>query len=129
MRSSIIMRILKRAYERAYETCISSEKRAYECGIMGKTWRLLRSWYTAPKSCVPLNGKTSEPHTMECGLLQGLVLSPTLFLLVLDPLLQHLEKNQLDPCVAGLYVGGFAHADYVLAGTPWTPKLEQWKSL
>ena len=86
-------------------------KRVYKCGIMGKTWRLLRSWYTAPKCMVHLNGKTSEPYTMERGVLQGSVLSPTLFILVLDPLQQHLEKNQLGPCMSGLYVGAFAHAD------------------
>ena len=58
-----------------------------------------------------LNGKFSESYTMERGVLQGSVLSPTLFLLVMDPLLKKLEENQLGPRVSGLYAGCFAHAD------------------
>ena len=85
--------------------------RAYESGIKGKTWRIIKSWYTDPQCVVKLNGKFSESYTMERGVLQGSVLSPTLFLLVMDPLLKKLEENRLGPRVSGLYAGCFAHAD------------------
>ena len=52
----------------------------YESGVNGKAWRLLRSWYTSPKSMVRVNGLLSSPLTLECGVLQGSVLSPVFFL-------------------------------------------------
>ena len=45
------------------------------------------------------------------GIRQGSVLSPILFLMVMDPLLQQLEKSALGPSINNLYVGGFLHAD------------------
>ena len=71
----------------------------------------MRSWYTDPQCVVTLNDKFSEPYTMECGVLQGSVLSPTLFILVMNPLVKKLEENQFGLCVSGLYVGCYAHAD------------------
>ena len=42
---------------------------------------------------------------------QGSVLSPSLFLLVMDPLLKQLETSGLGLFVNSFYVGGFLHAD------------------
>ena len=79
-----------------------------------KSWagdaRLGKDVVHGPKELCPTQWE--DLRTSHHGV-QGSVLSPTLFLLMLDPLLQHLEKNQLGPCVAGLYVGGFAHADNI----------------
>ena len=55
--------------------------------------------------------KLSEEFCLESGVLQGLVLLPTLFLLVLDPLLKDLERKCLGHDLNGPYVGAFAHAD------------------
>ena len=86
-------------------------KRLYECGVNGKAWRLLRSWYTSPKSMVRVNGLLSLPFTLERGVLQGSVLSPILFLLMMDPLLKSLQNKGLGPSVGDIYAGGFIHAD------------------
>ena len=45
------------------------------------------------------------------GIRQGSVPSPILLLMVMDPLLQQLEKLALGPSINNLYVGGFLHAD------------------
>ena len=100
---------LQKAFDSVQYSVLLS--RAYESGIKGKTWRIIKSWYTDPQCVVKLNGKFSESYTMERGVLQGSVLSPTLFLLVMNPLLKKLEENQLGPRVSGLYAGCFAHAD------------------
>ena len=42
---------------------------------------------------------------------QGSVLSPTLFLLVTDPLLRKLEMSGLGLSVNGLFAGEYLHAD------------------
>ena len=53
----------------------------------------------------------SSTITLERGVLQGSVLSPTLFLLVIDPFLRELERRSVGPCLRELYCGAFAHAD------------------
>ena len=63
-------------------------KRLYEVGIDGRAWSLLRSWYASPQSIVRVNGSLSSMFTLERGVLQGSVLSPVLFLLIMDPLLK-----------------------------------------
>ena len=39
------------------------------------------------------------------------VLSPVLFLLIMDPLLKSLQSKGLGPSISGTYAGGFIHAD------------------
>ena len=45
------------------------------------------------------------------GVKQGSILSPTLFLIVMDLLLKRLQSSQLGLSVNGFYAGGFIHAD------------------
>ena len=48
---------------------------------------------------------------MERSVRQGLVLSPGLFLLVMDPLLKQLQASGLGLSLNNFYAGGFHHAD------------------
>ena len=86
-------------------------KRLYEAGIDGRAWRLIRSWYMSPKCMVRVNGSLSSAFNLERGVLQGSVLSPALFLLIMDPLLKSLQSKGLGPSVGGTYAGAFIHAD------------------
>ena len=86
-------------------------KRLYEAGIDGRAWRLLRSWYSSPKSMVRVDGSLSSMFTLERGVLQGSVLSPVLFLLIMDPLLKSLQSKALGPSIGDTYAGAFIHAD------------------
>ena len=80
-------------------------------GICGKSWRLIKQWYTGVKSQVRVNGSTFVPFPTNRGVRQGSVLSPVLFLLVMDPLLIELMSKSCGLNVFGLDVGAFAHAD------------------
>ena len=100
-------------------------KRLYEAGISGKTWRLIRDWYDHPKSRVRVGNQLSAEFTLERGVLQGSVLSPVLFLLVMDPLLKELECSSLGPSIYGTYAGAFAHADDICTVTSSLPSLQQ----
>ena len=59
----------------------------FQAGIRGKSLRLIRNWYTNLVSQVKVFAYISRPFNISRGICQGSVLSPTLFNLVLDPLL------------------------------------------
>ena len=99
--------------------------RLYEAGVDGKAWRLIRSWYNHPKCRVRINGQLSSAFTLERGVLQESVLSPVLFLLVIDPLLKCLECNCLGPFISDTYAGAFAHADDIRTVTSSLDTLQQ----
>ena len=60
-----------------------------------------------------LDGKLSSSYNVERGVEQGSVLSPVLFLLVMDPFLGQLQASGIGLSVSSFYVGGFLHADYI----------------
>ena len=99
--------------------------RLYEAGVDGKAWRLIRNWYNHPKCRVRINGQLSSAFTLERGVLQGSVLSPVLFLLVIDPRLKCLECSGLGPFISDTYAGVFAHADNIRTVTSSLDTLQQ----
>ena len=82
-------------------------------GIRGKCWRLIRNWYSNLVSQVKLSAYISRPFNVLCGICQGFFLSPTLFNLVLDPLLSALRQRNIGLSINGLYLGAFAHVDNI----------------
>ena len=57
----------------------------------------------------------SNSFTINHGVRQGSVLSPVLFLVVMDDLLKNMEVNGSNFSLAGIPIGGAAHADNVRA--------------
>ena len=72
-----------------------------------------------------VNGQLSATFTLEHGVLQGSVLSPTLFLLVMDPLLTSLSQRGVGPSISNTYAGAFAHADDIRTVTSSLATLQQ----
>ena len=62
----------------------------YAAGVRGKVWQLIHNWYDSESCCVKVDGRISESFSAERGVKQGSVLSPILFLLVINPLLRKL---------------------------------------
>ncbi len=87
----------------------------FELGINGKCWRLIKSWYTNPTSVVKHNGELPQGFCVCRGVRQGSVLSPILFLEVMDVLLKQLEQSGLGLTISGLNAGCAAHADDIRA--------------
>ena len=83
----------------------------FKAGIQGKWWRLIRHWYHNLTSQVKLGKNLSRTFSLERGIRQGSVLSPSLFNLVLDPLLTSLRQQCLGLSINGLFLGAFSHAD------------------
>ena len=72
--------------------CLFDPKKAYDSvefavlldhlfsiGVNGKTWCLIRNWYENGRCCVKVDGRSIPTFPVERGVLQGSVLSPTLF--------------------------------------------------
>ena len=70
-------------------------QKLFDAGVNGKLWRLLKSWYEGGSCQVKLDGKLSRHLPIGRGVRQGSVLSPALFLLVMDPLLRQLQASGL----------------------------------
>ena len=80
-----------------------------KCGVFSGTG----SW------CVKVDVRVSATYSVGRDVKQGSVLSPSLFLQVLDPLLRELQASGLWLLINNFYAGGFLHADGVrtLAGS------------
>ena len=83
----------------------------YKAGVVGKTWRLIKNWYSHSSSCVRISDTSSRAFPISRGVKQGSVLSPVLFLLVMDPILLALKNKPCGLNICGLYLGAFCHAD------------------
>ena len=64
----------------------------YTAGINRKTWHLIKSWYHSPISQVRHNSTLSTPFDISRGVKQDSVLSPSLFLIVMNSLLQRMKS-------------------------------------
>ena len=93
-----------------YAVLLSHLKNA---GITGKAWRLTKQWYNNPKSSVRVNGNLSPSFTLHRGVRQGSVLSPVLFLFVIDPILLELKSKSCGLSINGLFLGALSHADNI----------------
>ena len=69
--------------------------RLFVSGVNSKTWRLLQNWYTNSTSSVHVGCHSSLTFQLQRVVRQGSILSPFLFLLVMDPLLRQLQSHSL----------------------------------
>ena len=86
-------------------------EKLFDAGVNGKMWKLLKSWYEGGLCQVKLDGRLSASYQVERVVKQGSVLSPALFLLVMDPLLRQLQASSVGLSINNFYAGGFLHAD------------------
>ena len=90
----------------------------YSSGINGKGWRLISSFYSRPSGQVRICNQLTNPFTLQRGIRQGSVMSPMLFLIVIDSLLRELENANAGISVNGIYAGSFGHADDLRSVAP-----------
>ena len=82
-------------------------RRLFDVGVNSKTWRILNSWYINCQTSVRLGKHVSPSFTLGRRVRQGSILSPSLFLLVMDPLLRELQSLSVGTSVNCMYAGGF----------------------
>ena len=83
----------------------------FELGVNGKLWRLIKKWYTNSSCHVRIGSQLSEPFSVHRGVKQGSVLSPTLFLTVMDRLLKEMKAERHGLSISQTYIGAAIHAD------------------
>ena len=90
----------------------------FTAGINGKSWRLIKSWYDSPTSRVKHGNKLSSSFLVNRGVKQGSVLSPSLFLIVMNSLLQRMRDLNCGGSIHGTFIGTAVHADDVRSIAP-----------
>ena len=83
----------------------------HQKGISGPIWHIINRWYTSCSSAVLWNSQLSEEFPIEQGVRQGGVLSPFLYCLFVDELLDTLTSSGLGVSIQGLYCGAPMYAD------------------
>ena len=83
----------------------------FDTDVNGKMWRLIRNWYQNGRGFVQIDGRMSPVFPVERGVRQGSILSPTLFNIVMDPLLRSMEAANIGLSVNNFYGGAYLHAD------------------
>ena len=86
--------------------------------------RLLIKMYCNQKLRVCYNRKASSWFTITNGVKQGGVLSPTLFCLYVDGLLEKLRNSGVGCCIGRNFVGSIGYADDLLLLTPTVSSLK-----
>ena len=65
-------------------------------GVTGVVFDWFTSYLTGWHQCVPINGTRSSPKLLKCGVPQGSVLGPLLFLVYVSPLRNVIRKHGFD---------------------------------
>jgi hypothetical protein len=84
---------IQKAYDRVWRKGLW--KKLYDYGIRGKMWRMIKNIYQNVESCVQVNGRRSRFFPINVGLRQGCVLSPLLFDLFINGLIEEIKKSDL----------------------------------
>ena len=98
--------------EKAFDSveCCVLLKHLFSRGINGKCWRLVRSYYDGPTCHMKCKNSLSQEFVIERGVRQGSFLSLSLFLLLMDGLLNKLSKANAGLTLGNIYAGSMAHA-------------------
>ena len=87
--------------------------------------RVLLDAYTRQEACVSWGSSTSDPFVAQNGVKQGGVLSPVLFTVYYDELLQQLKNSGIGCRVGPHYVGAIAYADDITLLAPTLRSLNE----
>jgi hypothetical protein len=85
--------------------------RLWQVGIRGRAWRVVKDMYRAVRSCVMLKGKQSKWWEFEQGVRQGSVLSPLLFSVTINSVVDYMKSKGHGIDVGGKKISCLLFAD------------------
>lgn len=83
----------------------------HEKGVTGKIWRLIYHWYSSSSTSILWEGEMSSPVPILQGVRQGAILSPLLYSVFVDGLLDILSINQRGAVIGDVFIGSPMYAD------------------
>ena len=87
------------------------KKTLFEEGVAPDLWNIVDNLYSRMSSKVKWQGECSESFAIGQGVRQGSILSPHLYKMYVNPLLEDLKRNALGACIGTIYTGCLAVAD------------------
>ena len=83
----------------------------HQKGIRGPIWQIINKWYTSSTSSVICDNQQSRPFPCRQGVRQGGILSPFLYCLFVDELLDILAQSGFGVSVGNVYCGSPMYAN------------------
>ena len=92
----------------------------HQKGITGPIWQIINKWYTSSTTSIIWDNQQSRPFPCRQGVRQGGVLSPFLYCLFVDELLDILAQSGCGVSIGDVYCGSPMYADdlALVASTP-----------
>ena len=103
---------VQKAYDRVWRQGLW--KKLYDYGVRGKLWRILKNIYAKVESCVLVNEERTEFFQILLGLRQGCILSPLLFDLFINDLVEEIRRSGLGVQVGNDKIGILLFADDIV---------------
>jgi Reverse transcriptase (RNA-dependent DNA polymerase) len=100
---------IKKAYDSVWRNGLWH--RLWQMGIRGKMWRVIKNMYNDTKNCVSMDNQLGEMFNTKNGVAQGDTLSPLLFSLFINGLLQDLQAKGLGLTMDDTWLGALMFAD------------------
>ena len=98
-----------KAFDRTWHTGVLWK--CHQFGIKGRAWRWIRAFLTDRQMRVVSNGYYSSWYNITAGVPQGAVISPLLFIIFIDDLVENDAKD-------GIYINSLLFADDIIIWNP-----------
>jgi endonuclease/exonuclease/phosphatase family metal-dependent hydrolase len=85
---------MRKAYDRVWHAGLFCK--LHKKGVTGKLWRIIHRLYDCSASTPIIDGQTTEPYAILQGVAQGCPMSPVLFDIFIDDLLDELHAMRAD---------------------------------
>jgi hypothetical protein len=89
-------------------------RKLHEAGTSTSMWKMIDSMYQDSEEVIKWNGKTSRPYTTQLGVKQGGILSPALYKIYINDLLETLQRSALGTSIGTTFIGSPTCADDIL---------------